>query len=178
MLISIISLQMTVMLMKLIEDVLALFRALCPCLFHNRQLFESLTNYNKRKTGFNSAVGDPVVFIYPNKLRKDRGSSAASVYVKDPRTGRKKRVRIPFTYPLDVGEGILFSCNCCNFPHISTYSCSTNWLTVSNLVQLQKYLPKPCHMSIANCVNAFFIICTHTPQCFDVALLKISLPVP
>ena len=92
---NIIYLQMTVMLMKLIEDVLALFRALCPCLFHNRQLFESLTRSNKKKTGFNSAVGDPIVFIYPNKLQKDRGSSAASVYVKDPRTGRKKRVRIP-----------------------------------------------------------------------------------
>ena len=80
-------LQMTVMLMKLIEDVLSLFRALCPCLFHNRQLFESLTKTNKRKTGFNLAVGGPIVFIYPN-----RGSSAASVYVKDSRTGRKKKV--------------------------------------------------------------------------------------
>ena len=62
---------MTVMLMKLIEDVLALFRALCPCLFHDRQLLQSLTRTNKRKTCFNSTVGDPVVFIYPNMLHKD-----------------------------------------------------------------------------------------------------------
>ena len=86
---------MTVMLMKLIEDVLALFRALCPCLFYNRQLFEALIRTDKRKVGFTSAVKDPIVFIYPNKLHKDGGSSAAYVYVGDPCTGRKRRVSIP-----------------------------------------------------------------------------------
>ena len=83
---------MTVMLMKLIEDVLALFRVLCPCLFNNRLLFEALIRTDKRKIGFSSAVGDPIVFIYPNKVHKDGGSSAAHVYVEDPCTGRKKRV--------------------------------------------------------------------------------------
>ena len=139
---------MTVMLMKLIEDVLALFRALCPCLFHDRQLLQSLTRTNKRKTGFNSTVGDPVVFIYPNMLHKDRGSSGASVYVKDPRTGRKKKV---CTSMPNSNKSELLDCQMYSARHLvsSNVSCIFSWKLLMLVGDYESW-QLPCRRASSN----------------------------
>ncbi len=79
---------MTVMLIKLIEDVVRTAQKICPCIFDKRELFKMIQKGPK-----NSAVGDPCIYIYPN-----RHDHSLAVYIKDAKTGRKKKT--DFVLPL------------------------------------------------------------------------------
>jgi hypothetical protein len=76
---------MTVMLVKLIEDVIRVFHHICPCIFRKRHLLPLL-----RKVPRKGGLGDPIVYIYPNR----HDGSGHTVYVKDASTGRKKRTEL------------------------------------------------------------------------------------